>query len=63
MSNIQTKAARGPAETGGASSTQAEAGPEPKPQSPRQDFGFAVKLFGIAGLVVLAIWLMNRAVS
>lgn len=62
MSSIQTKGASGPAGTGGASSMQAEAGPDPKPQSPRQDFGFAVKLFGIAGLVVLAIWLMDRAV-
>ncbi|MEX2301981.1 MAG: hypothetical protein WD733_13655 [Bryobacterales bacterium] len=63
MINIQTKAARGPAGTGGASSTQAEAGPDPKPLSPRQDFGFAVKLFGIAGLIVLVIWLLDRAVS
>jgi hypothetical protein len=30
--------------------------------TPRQDFVFAVKLFGIAGLVVLAFWWMNRMV-
>ena len=61
MSSIQTKAARGQTGTDGAS-MQAEAESDPKPQSPRQDFGFAVKLFGIAGLVILVIWLMDRAV-
>jgi hypothetical protein len=28
----------------------------------RQDFVFAVKLFGIAGLIVLTIWWLNRIV-
>jgi flagellar biogenesis protein FliO len=39
-----------------------EPNPEPAPRNPRQDFIFAVKLFGIAGLIVLAIWLMDRFV-
>jgi hypothetical protein len=34
----------------------------PKKMTPREQFAFAVKLFAIAGLVVLLIWLADRAV-
>jgi hypothetical protein len=40
-----------------------QSAPDTAPRNPRQDFTFAVKLFGVAGLVVLAIWLMNSFVS
>jgi hypothetical protein len=38
-------------------------GPAPKPASPGGDFLFGVKLFLIGGLVVFALWLLNRFVS
>ncbi len=61
MSNIQLKAAQGG--IGNADDSGSTGEHLPASSSPRQDFGFAVKLFGIAGLVILVIWLMNRAVS
>jgi len=63
MTNIQMKAPLAAAGPGGGGSMPQQAGPGQKPQSPRSDLGFAIKLFGIAGLVVFVIWWMNRAVS
>jgi hypothetical protein len=45
-----------------AAETEVEAEIPKKTTTGRQDFVFAVKLFGIAGLVVLVFWLMNRMV-
>jgi hypothetical protein len=40
--------------------SEVEAEHPKKTTTGRQDLVFAVKLFGIAGLVVLAFWFMNR---
>lgn len=38
-----------------------EAGP--RKRAPGEDFRFAVKFFGSVGLVITAIWLLNRFVG
>lgn len=63
MSSIESKVARGTAGAISNGGSALEPSPGPAPHSPKQDLVFAVKLFGIAGLVVFVIWLMNRAVS
>jgi len=35
---------------------------EPRPQAPGSQIGFGVKLFGIAGLVILLFWFLNKSV-
>jgi hypothetical protein len=63
MSHIQMKVPQTSSGVRATGATPLQPAPDTAPRNPRQDFAFAVKLFGIAGLVVLAIWLMNSAVS
>lgn len=56
----KTSPRRGDADTSPAAHDEADY--SAKTTTGRQDFVFAVKLFGIAGLVVLAFWWLNRIV-
>jgi hypothetical protein len=62
MRTKQQNASPGPGETPTSPAAEAEEGQPRKTTTSRQDFVFAVKLFVIAGLVVLAFWWLNRIV-
>jgi hypothetical protein len=58
----QRKISPGPVEIHAPPAAQDEVDYPTKTTTGRQDFVFAVKLFGIAALVVLAFWWLNRIV-